>query len=155
MIQASNYAQTLRAIGQDLEGKHPKNFDLEVSGDLYFVRAKVGVPSSAETFEWRYTSEDIERLEREGKARRSDSGGMPDFLSLSQILRGVGCYVDLKGGYIQRTSKEDQVVTIEYTTGLSQHNRAVCPVSTLYDLCVRMYIQRSSRSGSMDVEETG
>src|SRR5437870_5511466 len=44
----------------------------------------------------------VERLEREGWAKRINSTRMPDFLGLSQILRAIGCYVDLKGGYLQR-----------------------------------------------------
>ena len=97
----------------------------------------------------------VERLEREGWAKRINSTRMPDFLGLSQILRAIGCYVDLKGGYLQRASKKNQSVTIEYATGVSQNNREVCQISMLYDFCVRMYIQRSGRNGSMDVEENG
>lgn len=152
MILTSNYAQTLRAIGQDLEGKHPRNFSLLIVGDLHIARGKAGTGPFPRPFELRYTCDDIERLGLEGCAKRINSTGMPDFLSLSQILRAVGCYVDLKNGNLQRASREDQLVTVEYVTGLSQHNREVYPISALYDLCVRMYIQRSDRTRSMDIE---
>jgi hypothetical protein len=46
-------------------------------------------------------------------------------------------------------------MTIAYATDVSQTNREVCQISTLYDFCVRMYLQRSGRNGSMDVEENG
>jgi hypothetical protein len=152
MILTANYAQTLRAIGQDLEGKHPKSLNLVVTGGSYFTRGRAGSGPFLRSFELRYTPGDIDRLEREGLAKRMNSTGMPDFLSLSQILRAVGCYVDLKNGYLKRVSRENQSLTVEYVTGLSQHNREVCPTSHLYDFCVRMYIQRSCRNQSTDIE---
>jgi hypothetical protein len=97
MAPTVNYAQALRAIGQDLEGKYPRNFNLVIVGDSFVVRGKAGLAPFLRTFELRYTAVDVGRLEREGWAKRINSTGMPDFLSLSQVLRAVGCYVDLKG----------------------------------------------------------
>jgi hypothetical protein len=155
MAPTVKYAQALRAIGQDLEGKHPRNFNLVIVGDSFVVRGKAGLAPFFRAFELNYSAGDIERLEREGWGKRINSTGMPDFLSLSQVLRAVGCYVDLKGGCLQRASKENQSMTIAYATDVSQNNREVCQISMLYDFCVRMYLQRSGRNASMDVEENG
>lgn len=152
MVPTRNYAQTLRAIGQDLEGKHPRNLSLIALEDAYIVRGRAGAGPFLRSFELRYTPEEIERLEREGWSKRMNSARMPDFLSLSQVLRAIGYYIDLKSGYLQRVAKENQSLTVEYVTSVSQNNRQLFLTSTLYDFCVRMYIQRSCRNNSMEVE---
>jgi hypothetical protein len=46
MIPASNYSQTLRAIGQDLEARHVKAFDVEHQNEDYFVWVRSEISSS-------------------------------------------------------------------------------------------------------------
>jgi hypothetical protein len=96
--------------------------------------------------ELRYTLEDIERLEREGQARRHDAGGMPNNHSVSQILRTVGGYVENKRARLVGIHWNDHSVLIQYEKSDGQRSIEKITVSSLYDYCVHMYMQRAGRN---------
>jgi hypothetical protein len=142
MLSTPKYSQALRAIGQNLEELNFKAFDIKSEGKDYLVRAA----ASPEVGELRYTPEDIQRLERQGRLRRSDPFGTPDFISPSQILRAVGDYLDTKDGRlvgISRRAPEGAapLLTIEYDTRRDR-KREEFLFSALYNLSVSMYKQR-------------
>jgi hypothetical protein len=137
-----SYGQILRAIGQDLEAARLRYFEITTAGKDYLVRPS----TSFEPQELRYTAEDIVRLEREGRARRSDPSGTPDFSSLSQVLRAIGNYVDRKDGRLIEVSKpvpsRAQMLSIQYRTATGASIKEEFSASGLYALCVRMHKQR-------------
>lgn len=141
-FRAAKYAQTLRAIGQDLEAVNLKYFEIKSEGKDYLVRAA----TSPEPLELRYTSEDTQRLERQGRAKRRDPAGTPDFSALSQALRVIGEYIDRKDGRLLGVSKHaGAMLTLEYDTGQHRLKKEEFLASGLYDLSVRMYKRRDTR----------
>jgi hypothetical protein len=147
MIRTDSYSQTLRTIGQALDLLHLRTFKLICDGDDYVVRPQTettaleekdpqesGFPSTRSGLpgayqevavkpiasEIRFTSADIERLEREGQAERGFPGKVQRGNSLSQILRAVGGYIDSKAATLLEISKEDGSVVIQYRTARGQ-----------------------------------
>lgn len=95
--------------------------------------------------ELQYTLKDVDRLEQEGLARRSDPHRVPDTASLSQVLRCIGAYLNQKPARLVKLTRDIDGVTIEYQTSLGTLLRETIPTSALYDLWVRMYMQRAER----------
>lgn len=142
-FRAVKYAQVLRAIGQDLEASRWRYFDLKCEGENYLVR----VETSAECLEFGYTSADIGRLERAGRALRSNPSLTPDFSALSQVLRAIGHYIDRKDGYLRELAKRipspgGRVLSVHYKTATSSSTREEFSASGVYGVCVRMLKDR-------------
>jgi hypothetical protein len=99
-----------------------------------------------------YTLDDIDLLERNGRVKRRDPRGMPDLLSLSQILRAVGAYIDQRAGHLLSVSRyydpseAIESVIFHYETYTHERKEEVWKASNIYDLCVRMY-KRRERQG--------
>lgn len=168
---AYSCGQTLRAIGQALESWHLEDFDLESHGEDFIVRGvKRDAPrrlNLSQTFQrlfsrkptgptnfvmLHYTPEEIDRLEKEGQAKRTPSSETPDLSSLSQILRSLGSYVDGKGGRLLEIHRKQlspvlQSVTLKYQTYQGEVKEEERETSAVYDLSVHMYMQRK-RAGS-------
>jgi hypothetical protein len=97
--------------------------------------------------ELHYTIRDVDRLEQEGQARRVDPHRMPDTVSLSQVLRCVGAYLNQKRARLLRLWRDAESVSVEYETSLGNKLKETLAVAELYDLWVRMYMQRAEREG--------
>jgi hypothetical protein len=147
---ASNvrYARILRCIGQSLEMLDLRSLELRRHGELYIVQGwNRGAPVSKEV-DKQYTINDIKKLEAEGRARRSSTPQLPNLLSLSQVLRLAGSYVDRMRGRLVRISWQDQSdriqsVTIQYEP--FPVTRAELPDSqivTIEEICVHLYKQK-------------
>jgi len=145
VIESPHYGQVLRAIGQDLEALNLKYFEITSEGKDYLVQTA----TSPEPLELRYTPEDIGRLEREGRAKRSDPSRTPDLSTLSQALRAIGQYIDRKEARFVRLSRQVpsgaiSLLSVEYQTGMRERKKEELRASGLYDLSVRMYKQRET-----------
>jgi hypothetical protein len=168
------YAQPLRAIGQALETLNIQSFEMEPVGDDFFVRGNIPVTSAdlrrtiwgktrSETgekgadgnatelkvnspVELLYELKDIERLEEQGRSRRINPHGTADPTSLSQVLRCIGAYLNQKRARLLKLSREAESVLVEYETSLGTNMKEVLSLSELYDLWVRMYLQRTERT---------
>lgn len=173
-ISDTTYSQSLRTIGQALQALNVGAFILEKEGNDYLVRIRA--PSEQESARRRfpqnlvekiwgplpsqpkpiptsqpvdvlcYTPQDIERLEGEGRSKRSNSDKMPDAHSISQGLRVIGNYVTQKRGHLLAVSwfGPSASITYETTGGRLQHERI--GLDSLYDLWVHMYKRRSTRN---------
>ena len=95
--------------------------------------------------ELQYTPKDVDRLEEQGRAKRVDPHRTPDAASLSQILRSIGAYVTQKPARLLRLSRDEDSLSIEYRTSLGSVLRETLAVGELYDIWVRMYLQRAER----------
>lgn len=147
--------QRLRSVGQALEGKHVQDFDISIAGLDILIRGTeaasmptepplVQPNSESANFELRFTPEDLDRLDREGRTRRQDAVSMPE-MTLSQVLRTIGDYLDRQGHQLLRIARQGTTTTIEYRTQSGQRNTEERTASSLYDLSVRMYLRRSYR----------
>lgn len=108
----ASYSYILRAIGQSLEEKRMVDFDLLVIERNYEVRNRTAAkPAEGSALRrwWRgiwdddvedalylYSPVDIEWLNYRGEGQRRAADQTPDFARLSQRLRTIGAYIDLR-----------------------------------------------------------
>lgn len=104
--------------------------------------------ASSSPLELRYTPKDLDRLENDGRAKRSESHGMADAASLSQFLRTVGAYVNQKRARLVRIVREGESINVQYETAPGETKEEILAASDLYDFWVRMYMKRSGRRDS-------
>ena len=97
------------------------------------------------SIELQYTRKDIERLEQEGRANRTDPNGIPEHSSLSQVLRCVGEYLVQKRARLIKLRRDSDSVSVGYQTSVGSILKEKLVVGELYDLWVRMYMQRAKR----------
>ena len=159
MNSNTEYAKPLRAIGQDLEKMHVQKFEMESDGNDYIVRSMVeadqvdhdAATPSYKTLELRYTPEDLNRLEREGQAKRCDPNQMPNARSASQVLRATGAYVNDTSSRLLGVIWQNQSVRIMYETALGSQEVDEIEVSSMYDFCMHMYLHRDKRRHFSDI----
>ena len=113
------YHRILRILGGLLQRESLGEFEIQLSDDVYTIRGQTPRQASgcfsllgrifgagksmrnsdlAVTGELRYSVSDILRFEAEVRALRKESSEVPDPYAPSQILRGVGCYLDKRDG---------------------------------------------------------
>ncbi len=166
-----NFARQLRALGQALEKFSFSLFDIEIDNGVYFVVAKSSAteqrrrlsplsairafftgPDQSRTrpdrqVDLRFTPEEIANFDLHGKSRRQDAGNTPDPYSISQLLRGAGCYLDNRNVSQPVTiSFAGRWITIRYETPDKQARNARHDLEYFYDCSVQMYLRRSNRA---------
>jgi hypothetical protein len=102
-------------------------------------------PANLSRMELRYTAADVERLDEEGRARRGQSQTVGDAWSLSQILRSLGAYLNQKQARLSKITRESDEICVEYETSVGTKMKETLAIKDLYDLWVRMYLQRAER----------
>ena len=167
--EALSFARQLRALGQALEKFGLAGFDVELSRESFLVRGQLTKTEIKFSFcrfvaellrgstrrqsltspgqvDLRFLPVDIERFDRRGKNKRRDPTKMPDPYSVSQILRGVGAYLDNRDrtALIAITLKGKWVI-INYQTADGRLERAQQDFEYFYDYWVKMYLHRSNR----------
>jgi hypothetical protein len=143
----SSYSKALRSIGQDLEVRGIKTFDLKPEGDLYVVACGYQDPPSETPLSLHYTLRDIEEIDRAGQVRRGKATPPKDFVNLVQIFRAVGGYLDKNKCRLIALSNnnapsKELLLRVEYDTADGQRLVDDRTGSAIYDLCVSMYKQR-------------
>jgi hypothetical protein len=146
-VPALNYSEILRVIGQDLETRGIKAFDIRDEGARILVQCGYQVPPAATPVTLYYTPRDIAELKPQGAEKRGQSSKPGDFFTLSQTLRAIGGYVDQKKARWLRLSNNDcptadVVFRIEYETREGERLVEDRSGSAIYDLCVNMYKRR-------------
>jgi hypothetical protein len=141
------YSAILRCIGQSLEAMQLKALEVKTHGDDLVVQAWNRGASMAMDLEKVYSPENIVTLEAEGRAKRRAFSGPPDLLSLSQILRLAGNYVDRMGGRLLRVSWQDQSekiqsITVQWEPVHVDRKPGEGPLATIEELCIHVYKQR-------------
>jgi hypothetical protein len=117
------YNHDLRAVGQAIEAQGISSFELKAVAGQYVVS---GTPERPATLvqalrRWRsrrrtltYTTQDVRTLERKGRQRRVVSGRLPDFYNVSNILRTIGVYLDVKNAHFLEIQKRPLTLTLMY-----------------------------------------
>lgn len=141
------YSSMLRCIGQCFEDMQLKALDIKTHGDDVIVQAWNRGTSMAMDFEKHYSPEDVCRLEAEGRAKRRAYLGPPDLLSLPQILRLAGNYVDRARGRLLRISWQDQSdkiqsITVQWKPTQPAPEPGESPLAAVEELCIHIYKQR-------------
>ncbi|MGH7798311.1 MAG: hypothetical protein ACREQ2_25895 [Candidatus Binatia bacterium] len=94
----------------------------------------------------RYSLREIDLLEKEGRSHRGDFVKPADASSLSQVLRCIGGYLQQKCARLLKVTRALDSVSVEYETSLGSKMKETFAVRDLYDLWVRMYLQRQGRT---------
>jgi len=108
------YAGVLRCIGQALQKRNIDIFELKSSADEFRLQAGDPHPPYIALIEMRFSTAQIEVLDREGKMRRSQSNDGIRFDSIPEILRGIGGYVDSHRGQLLREAGKLQEALAEF-----------------------------------------
>lgn len=125
-------------------------------GKLPVANGESGDPGNATNLtvqspvELLYGLKDVERLEEEGRSKRTNPHGTANPSSLSQVLRCIGAYLNQKRARLVKLSREAESVAVEYETSLGTNMKESLTLSDLYDLWVRMYLQRAARTSPQD-----
>jgi len=131
-----------------------KAVEVKLHGDNYVVQGWSKGPLTSLGFDKHYSPEEVRQLEIEARKKRRDNSPPPDLLSLSQVLRLAGNYVDRIRGRLIRVSWQDQSdkiqsVTIQYEP--YGHERTDdYQATTMEELCIHVYKQRKRFAASAD-----
>jgi len=136
------YERVLRTVGQALEGYNLENFEMTPDSGAFWVRGK-----ATPELQLHFTPQDIEIFEAQGQARRADANGMANASSLSQVLRCLGAYLNQKRARLLKLTRESELLSLEYETSMGSHMKESFSVTGVYDMWVRMYLQRAARGG--------
>jgi hypothetical protein len=163
MSDRKSYDQQLRAIGQALEARRINVFELKTQGEQYIVR---GSPEKAPTLagkirDWgarmsgraleslvSFALPEIERLDRDGKAKRSKADRLPDFYGLSNTLRTVGSYLDSKGARLLEIHKSPLNITLLYHNKDGHPNFEDRPIASFYRLFLNLHGKRAKKAAA-------
>jgi hypothetical protein len=165
------YTRRLRALGHALEKFNFFAFDLEIRGGTFLVIANTNPPertndsimhfvsesfrqpsfrsgtmNSGRQVALRFSAAEIDQFDRYGKNRRRDSRNTPDPCSISELLRGAGCYLDDRNEINHvKISLVGRWVIARYQTLQGQANHVKHDLDCYYDYWIKMYLRRSSR----------
>lgn len=150
------YANSLRCIGQTLEGMDLKAVEVKIQGETFIVQAWHKGQFHSLDFERQYAPADIKNLEVEGRARRKPFSPPPNLLSLSHMLRFAGNYIDRMRGRLIRVcwqvqSEKIHSITIQYETVFNEHGvQTEGQVPMIEEVCMHVYKQKKSAFGSLE-----
>ena len=158
----------LRTLGALLQQAGITEYDLRVNGAVYTIHGQVAKQNSAPQSllrqffgfsgagkrcqqpavrQLQYSITDLLNSETESRERRKQSSQMPDPYSISQILRGIGCFLDKReGSRLLGVTVKDRWVAIDYVTADGREQKEIQNFEYFYNYWVKMYMQRSSRS---------
>ncbi len=145
------YASILRCIGQFLETMDLKAVEVKTHGDDYVVQAWNRGTSMSMDLEKHWTIDDLRNLDAEAREKRKPVAGPPNLLSLSQVLRLTGNYVDRMGGRLMRVSWQDQSdkiqsVTVQWQPVQPERDASESQVTSVEELCLHIYKRRKKIS---------
>jgi len=157
MAETKAYDRRLRTIGQSLEAQRIRIFELHQQGERFIVKGEPEEENSllAKLLKWQkrnraagmsgsltFTPQDIEQLDRQGRAQRSKPDRLPDFHSLSNTLRTVGSHLDAKGAELIELHKKELSVTILARNPSGHPEFEERSLGSFYDLFTRLHAQR-------------
>jgi hypothetical protein len=94
----------------------------------------------------RYSVSELERIEKEQRARRRPQSGNADGHSLSQLLRTLGDFVGQRNDRLLGIAWQDLSIGVVVETPRGRKEIEVLRPDNLYDLWVRMYLKRDNRA---------
>jgi hypothetical protein len=141
------YSSLLRCIGQCLEEMPLKAIEVRTHGDDFILQGWHRGTSMAMDFEKHYSLEDLRALDKEGRKKRRAFAGPPDLLSLPEVLRLSGTYVDRTRGRLIRISWQDQSdkiqsITVQWEPIQTEGEASKSPLAVIEELCMHIYKRR-------------
>ena len=162
MTDRKPYDHQLRAVGQFLEAQRIRIFQLHQQGDHFVVKGEPEEENSllAKLLNWQrrnraagvsgpltFTPQDIEQLDRQGRAQRSKLNRLPDFHNLANTLRVVGSHLDEKKAELIELHKKELSVTIVARNQSGHPELEERSLGSFYDLFTRLHAQRKRVRG--------
>lgn len=150
------YANALRCIGQSLEALELKAVEVKTHGENYIIQAWNKGTSIAMDLERHCSPEELKKLEIAGRENRKTPSAPPNLLSLSQVLRLAGNYVDRLRGRLIRVSWQDQsdkiqAITIQYEPWpVNRKDSGEAQITVIEEVCVHVYKQRKKIAAPQD-----
>jgi hypothetical protein len=146
-LHAVNYSTALRCIGQELELRGLRTIDLVCDKTGYIVLCGYQPPPASMPVTLRYTPTDILELDGAGQEQRGNSPPSNDFVTIVQILRAIGGYLDKNQARLLRISNSEPrgnspSFSVEYETREGERVIDDRDGAAIYDMCVSMYKQR-------------
>jgi hypothetical protein len=151
-----SYSNALRAIGQSLEAVELKAVEVKTHGADYVIQAWHKGTAAAMDVERHCTPDDLKKLELAGREKRKAGSAAPNLLSLSQVLRMAGNYVDRMQGRLVRVSWQDQSdkiqsITIQYEPHPAQRrDQGETQTVVIEEICIHVYKQRKKITTTQD-----
>jgi hypothetical protein len=141
------YSSILRCLGQALEALNLKAVEVKTHGDDFVVQAWNRGTSMAMDVEKIYQPDEIRRMDAVAREARKPFVEPPDLLSLSQVFRLAGNYVDRLRGRLLRVSWQDQSdkiqsVTVQWEPMAAGPQNKNTTTATVEELCIHVYKQR-------------
>jgi hypothetical protein len=148
-----NFAIALRSIGQDLQCRGLKTFDIHWDGKDFTALCGYQEPPAATPVELTYRPSDIEEIDRAGMKNRGNVSPSKEFLNQPQIFRTIGGFLDRNEAQLVRLANNDLRVQestfiVEYISRDGEHIIDDRAGAAIYDMCVSMYKQRGKLTGT-------
>lgn len=155
-FRSIGYARALRSVGLLLQMRNLQTFDLRCETCEFRLECGYQSPPCSTPVEMRYSLDDIESLEAENQPESKGLYETVDFLSLGEVLRGMGAYVDKQGGRLVRISNNESSmapgsVKLQYETSDGNLKEEVFSLPSIYELCVHLHKERSKPSRSKNI----
>ena len=146
-LHSVNYSTALRCIGQDLESRGLRTLDIISDNAGYIVLAGYQPPPAPMPVSLQYSPAEILELDRTGQEQRGTSSAAKEFVTLVQILRAIGGYLDKNQARLIRISNSEApgstpAFSVEYETKEGERVVDDRDGTAIYDMCVSMYKQR-------------
>jgi hypothetical protein len=161
MAEKKTYDWQLRTIGQSLEAQRISVFELHREGERFIVKGEPQKETSllAKLRNWQkrnrsagmngsltFTAQDIDQLDRQGRAQRSKNDRLPDFHSLANMLRTVGSHLDASGAELIELQKKELSITILAQNQSGHPELEERSLGSFYDLFMRLHAGRKKPS---------
>lgn len=158
MDTSTSYGQQLRSLGQYLEAQRINIFELTCRGERFVVKGEPEKETSllAALRQWQqrrrsdglnasltFTRNDLDQLERQGRAQRKQSNRLPDFYSLPNALRTVGQYLELKGAELLELQKRQLSLTVLSRNKDGHPQMEERSLASFYDLFLKLHDKRA------------
>jgi hypothetical protein len=165
------YGEDFRSIGQALEAKNVRTFELRRLGDWYIVRGVTAgggsLRSKVQKFKLRFHSgsdseslilglSEVQDLSQKGKSKRSRLGRMPDFRRLSNTLRTVGAYLESKQAKLIELKVRPFSITLSYKDNFGRQQVEDRTIRSFYDLFLELHGKRDETNpASLEQQSEG
>jgi hypothetical protein len=162
MENSQPYPRQLRSIGQSLEAQRINVFELTCRGDRFVVQGEPEKETSmlAALRQWQqrrrseglngsltFTRQDIDQLDRQGRARRTQSNRLPDFYTLPNTLRTVGHYLEAKGAELLELQKRQLSVTLLSRNKYGHPEMEERSIASFYNFFLTLHDRRGKLQG--------
>jgi len=147
-FRSIGYARALRSVGLLLQMRDLQAFELSCENSEFRLRCGYQKPPCSTPVEMRYSLDEIEFLESEYQKKSNGLDKPVDFYSLGEVLRGIGAYVNKRNGRLVKISNNESSmaagsVKLQYQTSDGDLTEEVFTLSSIYELCLRLYKQRT------------